>query len=186
MLTTARLSLRPPRLDDAGILTEINRLGWQQVGNRRRTVDETRAMIAAELAREPATPGWFQYVVERHDEMQAGGRVIGHVAIHLDGPGERQAEIGYGLLPDSWGQGFAAEAVERVLAELFGPGGRHRVVAVTGIGNARSRHLLERLGFRLEAETIESYFHQAEQRFVDEAVYALLAREWAGHIDHSK
>ena len=178
MLTTARLSLRPPRVDDAETLQEINRLGWAQVGNRLRSLDEMRAQVAAELAREAGAPGWYQYVVERRDAAATGGRVIGRVAIHLDGPGERQAEIGYGLLPDSWSQGYAAEAVGRVLTELFGPGQRHRVVAITGIGNARSRRLLERLGFRLEGETIESFFHQAEARFVDEAVYALLAREW--------
>lgn len=174
MLVTRRLSLRPPRLDDADILTEINRLGWQQVGTRLRSLDEMRALIEADLAREDGAPGWYQYVIERRDQPGP----IGHVAIHLDGPGARQAEIGYALLPDCVGKGYAAEAVSRVLTELFGPGGRHRVVAITGIGNAPSRRLLERLGFRLEAETIESFFHQAEQRFVDEAIYAMLAREW--------
>jgi len=175
MLTTARLTLRPPCLDDAEALTEVSRLGWPQVGNRLRSLDDTRAMIAAEQAREAGAPGWYQYAVARRDN----DRVIGHVAIHLDGPGERQAEIGYALLPDAWGRGYGAEAVARVLTALFGTGGRHRVVAIAAAGNAPSRRLLERLGFRLEGETVESFFHQAEQRFVDEACYALLAREWA-------
>jgi RimJ/RimL family protein N-acetyltransferase len=175
MLFTPRLALRAPRVEDAEALTAINRLGWQQVGNRLRSLDDTRAQIAAEAARAADAPGWYQYVVERRD----GGRVIGHVAINLEGPGPRQAEIGYGLLPDSMRQGFAAEAVARVLSELFGPAQLHRVVAIAAAANAPSRRLLERLGFRLEGETIESFFHQAETRFVDEAVYALLAREWA-------
>ncbi|MDO9488779.1 MAG: GNAT family N-acetyltransferase [Sphingomonadaceae bacterium] len=179
MLETARLTLRPPRLDDAETLQEINRLGWKQVGNRLRSIDETRAQIVAELGRADGTPGWYQYVVERRDMAARPPRVIGRVAIHLDGPGERQAEIGYGLLPEHFGHGYGSEAVARVLDELFETSKLHRVVAITGLGNAPSRRLLEQLGFRLEGETRESFFHHAEQRFVDEAIYALLAREWA-------
>ncbi len=179
MLTTARLALRLPRLGDAEVLQEINRLGWRQVGTRLRSLDETRAPVAAELARADGAPGWYQYVLELRDEGADAAQVIGRVAIHLDGPGERQAEIGYELLPEHFGHGYGSEAVARVLDELFATAKLHRVVAITGTSNAPSRRLLERLGFRLEGETRESFFHHAEQRFVDEAVYGLLACEWA-------
>jgi RimJ/RimL family protein N-acetyltransferase len=178
MLTTERLSLRLPIPDDVAVLHELNRVNWQRIGNRLRTPEETQAQLADEVARRPfGSPGWHQFVVERRE----GGGVIGRVAINFGGPGERQAELGYGFHPDSWGQGYGAEALARTLTHLFVEHGLHRIVAITGIHNQPSRRLLERLGFRLEGETLESFFHEAEQRFVDEAVYAILAREWPRH-----
>lgn len=174
MLTTDRLSLRLPSLDDAAALLELNRVNWQRIGNRLRTLEEEQTMLAENAARPFGSPGWHQFVVERRE----GGGVIGRVAINFGGPGERQAELGYGLHPESWGHGYGAEAVGRALTHLFDEHDVHRVVAITGIDNQPSRRLLEKLGFRLEAHTLESFFHHAEQRFVDEAVYAILAREW--------
>jgi RimJ/RimL family protein N-acetyltransferase len=175
MLTTDRLILRLPTMDDAEVLLAINESNWPVVGNRQRTLDETRAQVADNAGRPFGTPGWHQYVVERRD--RAG--VIGRIAINFDGPGERQAELGYGFLPAGCGQGMATEAVGRTLSHLFDDHARHRVIAMTGIDNGPPRRLLDRLSFRIEAETVESFFHHAEQRFVDEAVYAILAREWA-------
>lgn len=173
MLTTERLTLRLPTPEDAEALDAINHANWQRVGFRQRSLDEVRAMIVDTPAF--GAPGWQQYVVE----PRAGGAIMGRVAINFDGPGERQAEIGYGFLPEFRGSGYAAEAIGRTLTELFDTYRLHRVIAITGIDNEPSRRLLGRLGFRLEAETIESFFHHFEQRFVDETIYAILAREWA-------
>ncbi|MFC3712601.1 GNAT family N-acetyltransferase [Sphingoaurantiacus capsulatus] len=172
MLTTARLLLRPPTLDDVETLQALNEAHWPLIGNRRRTLEEMRAQTEELMVKTAADSGWSELVVE-HD-----GRVIGRIAINRDGPGERQAELGYGFFADSFGQGLGPEAVGRVLTHLFGDMGLHRVIAITGMENNRSRRLLEKLGFRLEGEMIEAWFHQAEQRFVDEVSYAILAREW--------
>ncbi len=176
MLLTDRLFLRPPTLGDVAILHALNEAHWPQIGNRRRTLEEMRAQTEEVMVKTAAMPGWSELVVERRDD----GRVIGRIAINRDGPGERQAELGYGFFADSFGQGFGPEAVGRVLTHLFGDMGLHRVIAITGVENNRSRRLLEKLGFRKEGEMKEAWFHQAEQRFVDEVAYAILAREWAG------
>ena len=174
MLTTERLCLRLPRIEDAAALEELNRLNWPRVGNRLRTLEETQDLIRDTTSRIFASPGWHEFVAERRDD----GRIVGRVAVNFDGPGERQAEIGYGVHPDSRGQGYGPEAVGRTLTHLFGDCGLHRVVAITGVDNHPSRRLLEKLGFRLEGQTIESFLHQAQGRFVDELIYAVLAREW--------
>ena len=175
MLTTDRLILRAPKADDTAALHAVNHLNWPRVGNRLRTPDEHRAMIDEQAAKAPGTPGWHQFVADRADT----GAVIGGVAVNIGGPGERQAEIGYSFHPDSCGHRYGPEAVARVLTHLFDDQQLHRVIAITSVDNRPSRRLLERLGFRLEAETVESFYHHAEGHFVDEVSFAMLARDWA-------
>jgi ribosomal-protein-alanine N-acetyltransferase len=62
----------------------------------------------------------------------------------------QSASLGYYGYPDGVGQGRATEAVRLAVAHAFGPLGLHRVEANVQPGNAPSRALLRRLGFRLE------------------------------------
>ncbi len=172
-LTTDRLRIRPVRTADAEVLHDIRQRVARWQGRSDRTLDETRAMYAAMEGRTPgAEPGWHQYVIETHD-----GAIVGDIGVNFGGPGERQAELGYSLHPDHWGQGYAAEALARLIGHLFDDHGLHRLIAVTGADNARSRALLARLGFRQEAHHIESYFDRSTDCWTDDVVYALLARE---------
>lgn len=58
----------------------------------------------------------------------------------------KRAEVGFMLGRDAWGQGFAIEAMQAVLAYAAASGLR-RLVARTHLGNRRSDSLLEKLGF---------------------------------------
>ena len=61
----------------------------------------------------------------------------------------KRAEIGFMLGRDAWGQGFAIEAMQAVIAYAAGSGLR-RLLARTHLGNRRSDSLLEKLGFAEE------------------------------------
>jgi RimJ/RimL family protein N-acetyltransferase len=89
----------------------------------------------------------------------------------------RQAEIGFSFARAHQGQGFAAEAVARLLAYLFGDLGLHRVVAVTDVGNLAATRLLERLGLRREGTFVENIWFKGA--WGSEFSYAMLHREWA-------
>lgn len=174
-LTTERLLIRGVRAADTETLVEIRRRVAAFQGRSSRTLEETRAMFAEMEARQPGgEQGWYQYVIE----ARSGG-VIGDVGVHFGGPGERQAEIGYSLHPDHWGRGYASEALRALIGHLFGDHRLHRVTAMTGADNRRSRALLERLGFRHEGSYREAYFDAALGRWVDDAGYAVLASEWS-------
>ena len=58
----------------------------------------------------------------------------------------RRAEVGFMLGREAWGQGFALEAMQAVLAYAAASGLR-RLLARTHLGNRRSDSLLEKLGF---------------------------------------
>ncbi|MFI8414004.1 GNAT family N-acetyltransferase [Paeniglutamicibacter gangotriensis] len=80
------------------------------------------------------------------------GSVIGSVALMtgtLDlvrGPGE--AEIGYVLRRDAWGNGYAAEAAEALLAWAGSHLGITRVVATCRPENTGSVRVLEKIGMQ--------------------------------------
>jgi RimJ/RimL family protein N-acetyltransferase len=64
------------------------------------------------------------------------------------GVGEADAEIGYMLHPDFWGQGLVVEAVQSALDTLFAYTDARSVGAWARVINPASRRVLEKCGFR--------------------------------------
>ena len=65
---------------------------------------------------------------------------------------ERDIEIGYFLSKNEWGQGFASEAVSRILEFAFSIACLEEIVAVIDPQNRASRNVLERTGFSKEGD----------------------------------
>jgi RimJ/RimL family protein N-acetyltransferase len=104
------------------------------------------------------------------------GDVIGQATLMFRSAEHNQGEIGYVLLPEHHGQGFATE-VAVALMELGFDGLRlHRLVGRCDGRNAASARVLERAGMRREAHLRENEFVKGE--WTDELIYALLASEW--------
>jgi RimJ/RimL family protein N-acetyltransferase len=115
---------------------------------------------------------WYQVAVE----LKSTHVVIGDVAFCTMVYDEKQALIGYSLARPYWHQGYAFEAVGRLLKYLFEDRGLHRVIAECDVDNVASWKLLERLGFRREAHLVENVYFKGN--YGSEYHYALLAREW--------
>ncbi|MFN5268421.1 MAG: GNAT family N-acetyltransferase [Burkholderiaceae bacterium] len=79
--------------------------------------------------------------------------------------------VGYSLSRSFWGQGLMREALYSVLSHLFSGNLAQRVRADVGPGNERSKHLLKRLGFRLEGLQEAKNFIHGES--VDMQLWAL-------------
>ncbi|CCH28752.1 GNAT family protein [Actinosynnema sp. NPDC047251] len=118
---------------------------------------------------DPAEPGWFQYAVE------AGGELVGDVGVNLH-DNRRQADIGYTIATAHQGNGYATEAVGRVVEHLFVKCGLHKISAECDARNEPSAKLLARLGFRLEGRLVEHTLIKDE--WTDDLLFGLLAREW--------
>jgi RimJ/RimL family protein N-acetyltransferase len=135
------------------------------------TEEQTRAWIDGILARPPET-GTVLAV-----ELRDTGELIGNVNVVVD-PDNRQGEIGFIFDPAHQGHGYATEAARALLDDAFERYGLHRVYGRLEPRNAASARVLEKLGMRREAHLIENEWVKGEWQ--SEAVYALLAREWAG------
>ena len=121
----------------------------------------------------PTSQGeWYQVAVE----LKSTGGLIGDVAFCTMVSDEKQALMGYSLARPYWHNGYAFEAVGRLLQYLFDDRGLHRVVAECDVENVASWKLLEKLGFRREAHLVENIFFKG--KYGSEYHYALLGREW--------
>lgn len=181
-LTTDRLLLRPFVAGDLDALHAIQSradvarfLYWEP-----RTREETQEALAKRF--EPALPevdgDSLILAVVRRDT----GVLIGDVLLVLVSREHRQGEIGFVFHPDHHGRGFAQEAARDMLRLGFEGWGLHRIVGRCDARNIASARLLARLGLRHEAHFRQNEFVKGE--WTDEAVYAILAEEWAtGHPD---
>jgi len=145
--------------------------GWEAPYSREQAAD-----LVAEMRRAPVgTPGvWHQVGVERRDPPG----IIGDVAFQVWAEDARQAWIGFTLAPAYRGQGYATEAVRRLLDYLFYDLRLHRVMATCDVENLASACLLERVGMRREAHLIENIWFKGA--WGSEYLYAILEREWRG------
>jgi RimJ/RimL family protein N-acetyltransferase len=132
------------------------------------TEAQTRAWIEGILARPPETGTVLA--------VEHGGEVIGNVNVVVD-PDNRQGEIGFVFHPDHQGHGYATEAARALVDHAFEHYGLHRVYGRLEPRNLASARVLEKLGMRREAHLIENEWIKGEWQ--SEAIYALLAREWA-------
>lgn len=169
-LETPRLRLDALHPEDAPALfryrsdPEVARYqGWQPVA----LADADRF-----IGKQPATPmpgAWFQRAIRWRD-----GALIGDLGFCLSGDG--LGEFGITMAPEQQGRGFAREAAQALLGELFGRLDVHRVHASVDPRNDAGMALMRSLGLRQEAHFRESFRHRGE--WVDDAVFAMLAREW--------
>ncbi|MBB4984544.1 MULTISPECIES: GNAT family N-acetyltransferase [Streptomyces] len=106
---------------------------------------EAYAAYAGALTGDPARAGFL--VCEHAD----GGAVAGFVNINNIVRGAfRSGALGYGAFAHAAGRGLLTEALGLVMDHAFGPLELHRLEANIQPGNAASRALVRRAGFRLE------------------------------------
>ncbi|MDB5493730.1 MAG: acetyltransferase, family, partial [Phenylobacterium sp.] len=75
----------------------------------------------------------------------------------------KRAEVGFMLGRQTWGQGYALEAMRAVIA-FAASAGLRRLTARTHLGNRRSESLLEKLGFEAEGRLRGHVLRDGERR----------------------
>lgn len=148
VLTTERLVLRELTPGDAPfILHLVNEPSWLRfIGDRGiRTLDDARAYIVNGPVAMYRRCGFGLWLVE----LRATGAPIG-----ICGPIRRDilpdVDLGFALLPEYWGQGYAHEAAAATIAHAKTTLALTRLVAITAPDNHASQTLLKKLGFTYE------------------------------------
>ena len=144
MIETERLILRRWREDDRpafhAICADPQVMDWlggvltpEEADARLARVEETFDRL-----------GYGRFCVER----RLDGRVLGWCGVmpaHESQPIAGTPEIGWRLIPETWGHGYATEAAAAVLADAFGRVGLKEVWAYTSPHNLRSQSVMVRL-----------------------------------------
>ncbi|WAM29921.1 GNAT family N-acetyltransferase [Myxococcus sp. NMCA1] len=106
------------------------------------------------------------------------GALAGICGFHAIERTHRSSSIGYWLGSRYEGQGLMTRAVRALTTYAFTTLDLNRLEIRVAVENTRSRAIPERLGFQLEGVRRDG--ERLYDRFVDLAVYSLLARDWRG------
>lgn len=160
-ITSARLDLpllSLPELDALGagdVAALAARLGAEVPAEWVAEVRRLAALRAHQVREHPGDAPWLlRAIVLRGEggEGAAGGRVIGYLNFHSAPDETGMAEIGYTLVPDARGHGYAIEAVRAAFEWATRVHGVRRFRASVAPDNERSLHLIAKLGFRRTGE----------------------------------
>jgi RimJ/RimL family protein N-acetyltransferase len=139
---------------------------------------EARRFVQGWVAQQAEAPRLnFQLAIA----LPESGLLIGNVGLRLRWlgghlTGSPQADIGYEVHPDYWGNGYASEAAQAMLDYGFGELGLHRIWAQCNAENRASARVLIKIGMRLEGVLREH--DRFKGRWWDEEIYAILVHEW--------
>lgn len=150
VLTTPRLRLRWLHDDDASfILRLVNEPSWlRHIGDKGvRTLEDARSYVRNGPRAMCERLGFGLFAVDRKED----GRPIGICGL-IRRDTLPDVDLGFALLPEFEGAGYAYEAADAVLRFGRDTLGLDRIVAIVAPGNARSTGLLRRLGFRHEGD----------------------------------
>jgi RimJ/RimL family protein N-acetyltransferase len=104
------------------------------------------------------------------------GLLTGNCGVRKESADALEASLGYELVPDQWGQGYATEAARAVLDFGFTHLKIHRITADCVGDNNASAKVLIKLGFQLEGRLREKEFYKG--RWWDSLLFAILEPEW--------
>ena len=148
VISTDRLLINRITLDDAGfILKLMNDKDWiQNIGDRGiRTIEETEEYIRTRFLKAYDESGFGFYSLILKSDQQ----IIG-IAGLVDREGIDHIDIGYGMLPEFRGKGYAFEATKAIYDYAYEELKLKKIVAIVNPDNTSSIKLLSKLGLEFE------------------------------------
>lgn len=148
-LRTPRVSLIPVDARNARELWEVLNapdLRKYQDIPRVRVEEFERQVRARPRALRPSASGRFEWLLRAKDT----GAAMGWISLRVNDRSPRVGEVGYSLLAQARGKGYASESLRAVIDEAFLVAELDEVQACIVPENAASRAVLDRSGFREE------------------------------------
>lgn len=109
---------------------------------------------------------WFDKIFYRYDNNLGGmnvlidkqsGRLVGQCGLLVQSIGEEQRlEIGYSILPEFWGKGYAFEAAKKCKEFAFSKDYADSLISMVHVKNIRSEKVARKNGMSLE-KTLNDY-----------------------------
>jgi ribosomal-protein-alanine N-acetyltransferase len=145
-LFTERLSIGDLTSDHAPFMFELmNSPKWKEfIGDRNIQTVSDAANYIKKIIDRPQTDYWV--ILQKEGNLPIG------VVTFMKRDHLKYFDIGFAILPEFYGKGFAFEATAAVIKELKKDEVHERITAITIPSNDNSKRLLERLGFTFEKE----------------------------------
>ncbi len=173
LLTTPRLLLRPFEEGDAPDLYDYARdprvgpiAGWPPHTSVENSLEIIRTVFSA--------PNVFAVADRESGRVIGSAGFVGEHREELPGPDD---ELGYALSPALWGRGLIPEASEALIRWGFTELGLETIWCNHYDGNARSRRVIEKCGFRYQFSKETGVPLLGERRLTH--FFALTRPQWA-------
>lgn len=146
IMETERLLLRPPMIGDAELIfaryAQDSEVTQYLIWRPHRDVTETRTFIerCIRVLKEGSCFPWV--VMRKEDEA-----LIGMIELRIKG---EEANLGYVLAHEAWGQGYATEMAKVVVSWALEQEEISRVWATCDCDNLASARVLEKAGLKFE------------------------------------
>jgi len=108
--------------------------------------------------------------------LRSENKLIGNGGIRQNNHDATEAEIGYEIDPNYWGNGYATETANALLKFGFQELKLHRISSYCIADNKASAHVLEKIGMKCEGKLRENALIKG--RWLDTLLYAILEDEW--------
>ena len=175
-LTTPRLALREPRVEDAA--DALVMLQDPLVARWNPAPDVIDLGTAAAWCASGAD--WSSGTHATWHGVEPGtGRLIVNVSLFVIDADHRAAKVGYRVVPWQRGRGYATEALRAITTWAFDDLHLERIQLEHSVPNVASCHVAQRSGYRLEG-TLRAAFRSTDGERHDDHVHGRLAADDPG------
>jgi RimJ/RimL family protein N-acetyltransferase len=174
-LQAARIALVPVEGRNArelwGVLNSPDLRKYQDIPRVRPEEFERQVRTRPKTLR-PGATGRFEWLVQAGDPPTP----VGWISLRINDRSPRVGEVGYSLVMEARGNGYASEALGAVIDETFGSAELEEIQACIVPENTASRSVLDRTGFREERMLRSGAVIRG--RHVDVVLFSLTRATW--------
>lgn len=175
-ITTRRLIIRDYTTADASAVASYAQDAsyWQFQSAEAPTAAQIDSLIQWVVKDQTISPRLMHFLaVARKDT----GEIVGEAVLKIVNPAERQGEIGFGVAPKFWKQGFSSEIAGAILDTAFQHFKLHRVAGQCSPDNKRSIRVMQKLGMAREGLLRDIHFVRG--KWWSTLIYSMLDQEYA-------
>lgn len=175
-LTTRRLHIRDYTAGDASSVFDYvsDAAYWQYQRADPPTAQQIEALIKWVVNEQATTPrlAYFLAVTNKNT-----GELVGEGVLKVTNPAERQGELGFGIAPRFWKQGYGAETAAAILEAGFAQLKLHRLSGQCSPDNKASIRIMQKIGMAREGLLRDIHF--ARGKWWSTVIYGVLEHEYA-------
>lgn len=175
-ITTRRLHIREYVAGDAStVFAYANDAAyWQYQRSEPPTAQQIDALIKWVVSEQATVPRLAYFLAATRKDT---GEIVGEAVLRITNPAERQGELGFGVAPRFWKQGFGTEIAGALLEAAFSQLKLHRVSAQCSPENKGSIRVMQKLGMAREGLLRDIHF--ARGKWWSSVIYGVLDHEYA-------
>lgn len=175
-ITTRRLLIREYVAEDAAAVFGYVKdpIYWQYQRSEAPSEEQIKTLIEWVVREQTASPRLLYFMAAARRDS---GEIIGEAVLKITNPVDRQGDLGFGVVPKFWKQGYGTEIGNAILDAAFEHFKLHRIAGLCSPNNKGSIRIMQKLG--MAREGLLRDVHHGRGKWWSSVVYSLLEAEYA-------